>query len=1006
MLGIDLLGVSSAWSHSPVKAGLCVHPLAGAVKPFPAGAGGGDRRGCHRVLSAVAAPASGPTADEGEGRIAKSGSRKRTLRAAHVQPVPAPTPEAFVATDIGPRVTAKLERAGVDSLDRVRRLATAQRLARKTGIAERTADKLLTVAALRLADDRPAVTSALADGGARSLADIAAIPVAELAGRLPALKPAEVERARGRARALSGIVDNRVVELAGAREALPAVPPDAQPTASAALASTAAGLTETESCAGCRECDSALSPSAYLLELVDFLHDCFGLTLEQLDARFQQRWASLPLDCANVEETMLQARIAIEVLERTILAAELNWDRAQVYDELRSLPAGGDPPSRPGVLEELFDGYLSELGVTRGEIAAAVAQGGQALAELATRVRLTGAEVTSLNVAAGSVTIAAVDRLPVLIRKARTAGIDGQADPEALAGAEREAATAIGRVEGTSIPPLRDTLVVLAARRTQWKSRSALAAQLHIDLASGGCDRTSRVAQAIATAQSLVNAYLLGREQLQSARFDAARWEWLRSYGSWHAARMIYLHPENFALSRARRNQTPPFRTLAAEIGGGDATPRNVHDAVARYAEAIHTPSGDVLIAAACTLHGTTYIFTATSDAVYISAQAPEGDWQGWRKLGAPGSELVEVVAFDERLYLFFMSAGAGKLRWATLDPREVPPLGDYKLALKESPDLGGILAIIDCVVASGDRLTVYFRSSWASDDLYSVRFDGTGRWSSVRGAIMSDARVPVDMSSVDQFNPFRAVGHIGGSDYLLKAGSDRIWLVQLKHPDYAGGWSVTVYDIGPSVGSWTELAPVDTTPAYSGTVRDGKLVVYVDAPTLQPIGGGSTALSDTRRIAELDPSTPAAAITWVDMTQLERDEPLIGAHGGIGGGKVLVTAGDALLLYSRSAYVGFVLAPPKVTALAVGFTGLWLEPAGMWPGAPLRPHPVGEGVDAIEDFRAFQATMYGEWDPLTPGAGPRPLRWTPPGEMVRLLVDEWYLHVPLLVADALRTAD
>jgi hypothetical protein len=928
------------------------------------------------------------------------------LRAALVEPVPAPTPDGFVAADIGPRVTAKLERAGVDSLERVRRLATAQRLARKTGIAEGTADKLLTSAALRLADDRPAVARALAADGAASLADVAATPVAELAARLPGLEPAEVERARGRARALSSIVGNRVVELAGGREALPAVPPDAQPTASSGLRSSAAGLTGTESCAGCRECASALSPSAYLLELVDFLHDCFGLTLEQLDARFQQGWASLPLECANVEETVLQARIAIEVLERTILAAEPGWDRTRLYDELRSLPAGGDPPARPGVLDELFDGYLSELGITRGEIAAAVAQGGQALADLATRLRLPEADVTSLNVAAGSVTIAAVDRLPGLIRKARTAGIDGQADPEALAGAEREAAAAIGRVEATSIPPLRDTLVVLAARRTQWKSRSALAAQLHIDLASGGCDRTSRVAQAIATAQSLVNAYLLGREQLPGARFDAARWGWLRSYGSWHAARMVYLYPENFALSRARRSQTPPFRTLAAEIGGGDATPRGVHDGVARYAEGIRTPSGDVRVRAACALHGSTYIFTTTSDAVYISAQAPEGDWQGWRRLGAPGSELVEVVAFDERLYLFFKSAGAGKLRWATLDPREVPPLGDYKLELKESPDLGAAFAIVDCVVASGDRLTVYFRSSWASDDLFSVRTDGSGRWSSVRGAIMSDGRVPVDTSSPDQFNPFRAVGHVGGSDYLLKAGSGRIWLVRLKHPDYdAGGWSVWVYDIGPSVESWTELAPVDTSPAYAGTVRDGKLVVYVDAPTLQPIGGGSTALSDTRRIAELDPSAPGIAIAWVDLAQLEHDEPLLGLHGGIGGGNVLETAGDALLLYTPSAYVGFVLTPPKVTALAIGFTGLWLEPAGMWPGAPLRPHPVGEGVDATEDFRAFQRTIYGDWDPLTPGAGPRPLRWTPPGEMVRLLLDEWYLHVPLLAADALRTA-
>jgi hypothetical protein len=70
---------------------------------------------------------------------------------------------------------------------------------------------------------------------------------------------------------------------------------------------------------GCADCESAVSPGAYLASLLDYALEHVQnrdqpLGVEQLADRFCQPFGSLPVDCAAAETSVPLARIAVEVL--------------------------------------------------------------------------------------------------------------------------------------------------------------------------------------------------------------------------------------------------------------------------------------------------------------------------------------------------------------------------------------------------------------------------------------------------------------------------------------------------------------------------------------------------------------------------------------------------------------------------------------------------------------------------------------------------------------------
>jgi len=152
---------------------------------------------------------------------------------------------------------------------------------------------------------------------------------------------------------------------------------------------------------------------------------------------------------------------------------------------------------------------------------------------------------------------------------------------------DREIEDALDRlvdaVEEATLPELRDALIaaVPAASLPSGSSTvvpsqkpKVLGEQLLIDMETSGCAKTTRVAQAIETVQDLLFSVRGGflhaypswtLTQDAAASFDVV-WMWLGSYATWRAAMFVLLYPENLLVPSLRRERTPAFRKLLADL--------------------------------------------------------------------------------------------------------------------------------------------------------------------------------------------------------------------------------------------------------------------------------------------------------------------------------------------------------------------------------------------------------------------------------------------------------
>lgn len=128
--------------------------------------------------------------------------------------------------------------------------------------------------------------------------------------------------------------------------------------------------------------------------------------------------------------------------------------------------------------------------------------------------------------------------------------------------------------EETTLPQLRDALIRASNApgndvdgRAKW-----LADHLLIDTRAGGCQKTTRIAQAIEAMQGLL--FGLRTRQLNDTypnldldadHFDE-EFDWIGSYATWRAAMFVHLYPDNLLLPSLRRWQTPAFRSLVGHL--------------------------------------------------------------------------------------------------------------------------------------------------------------------------------------------------------------------------------------------------------------------------------------------------------------------------------------------------------------------------------------------------------------------------------------------------------
>ncbi|WP_416840250.1 neuraminidase-like domain-containing protein [Haloferax sp. DFSO52] len=118
---------------------------------------------------------------------------------------------------------------------------------------------------------------------------------------------------------------------------------------------------DTKSCT-CKECDSAVSPRAYLAELLDFINQRVvvveggterALSINELDGLFHQRISELPASCKTTEQVLRQVRLCIEVLRR----------------ELRgTTPSAALTAAEEAYRHDAYAALLERLGTTEDEL--------------------------------------------------------------------------------------------------------------------------------------------------------------------------------------------------------------------------------------------------------------------------------------------------------------------------------------------------------------------------------------------------------------------------------------------------------------------------------------------------------------------------------------------------------------------------------------------------------------------------------------------------------------
>jgi len=113
---------------------------------------------------------------------------------------------------------------------------------------------------------------------------------------------------------------------------------------------------------GCMECESAVSPLAYLADLLDYTithvkHNDGSINLSFLESKFHQPFGRLPASCEEMEKQVRQVRICIEVLRSYLKTIRLTEEQKSDLAEAEA-----------EYLLAAYDVFLNQIGTSYEEI--------------------------------------------------------------------------------------------------------------------------------------------------------------------------------------------------------------------------------------------------------------------------------------------------------------------------------------------------------------------------------------------------------------------------------------------------------------------------------------------------------------------------------------------------------------------------------------------------------------------------------------------------------------
>ena len=198
--------------------------------------------------------------------------------------------------------------------------------------------------------------------------------------------------------------------------------------------------------------------------------------------------------------------------------------------------------------------------------------------------------------------------------------------------------------------------------RALWRSRNDLYAHFLIDVEMDACMDTSRIKQAISSAQLFVQRCLMNLEPAVKADADEdedwRQWEWMKTYRVWEANRKIFLYPENWIQPELRDEKTPFFKDLENELLQNEITSDNAETAFLHYLEKLDQVARlEIMGMYSETDRNVLHVFgrTYSTPHLYYYRRKEGQVWTFWEKvdLDIEGNHLIPVV-WNNRLYLFW----------------------------------------------------------------------------------------------------------------------------------------------------------------------------------------------------------------------------------------------------------------------------------------------------------------------------------------------------------------